>query len=105
MTPAYHKAKVASRFEAKTKDEPVKVKADDGGMQITKGRFRFIDDLALQSVQPPEWLVPDTLYAEWTAWVRRSSSSSPSLGAATPHFQRCLGSGTPGGIVLQDSQL
>ena len=34
---------------------------ENGGCQVTAGRFRFIDEAGLSSIRAPEWLIEDFL--------------------------------------------
>ena len=58
MTKAYHAAKIAERFQ------PVaKVTSRDGteSIEIKSGRFTFYDRAGIRNIEPPEWLIKDTI--------------------------------------------
>lgn len=54
ITPAYKVAKGRSLFKPVLADLPA-------GREMTAGRFRFVDRSGMDSISPPEWLIPDCL--------------------------------------------
>ena len=54
LTPAYRVAKGRSLFKPVLSDLVA-------GREMTAGRFRFVDREGMESISPPEWLIPDLL--------------------------------------------
>lgn len=54
ITPAYRVAKMAAVFK------PVQTTLPEG-REVTAGRFRFVDRDGMETIRPPEWLIPDFL--------------------------------------------
>lgn len=55
VTPAYRVARSAALFK------PVAVDPDLPGIERKAGKFRFVDRDRLDTIKPPEWLIPDLL--------------------------------------------
>lgn len=56
VTKAYQKAKAREMFKPVREDTPSGYKA--------KGKFRVVDRSAMEYLQPPEWLIADTIHRE-----------------------------------------
>ena len=58
MTPAYKVAKQAELFKPVVSRDPTE---EGGGTSVEVGRFRFVDERGIEKIEPPAWLIENTL--------------------------------------------